>query len=149
MTGYWNREQDTRDANSDGWFRTGDLGSIDEEGYVYISDRRTDLIVSGGMNVWPSEVEYCISQMACVLDVAVVGLPHERWGQTVVALVVTSDASVSEMMVINHCRASLASFKKPTRVYFTDELPKTTSLKVSRAAVRQMIQSDQRYAEGN
>jgi fatty-acyl-CoA synthase len=138
MSGYWNQPEETATALRDGWFHTGDLGSMDAEGYVYISDRRTDLIVSGGANVYPAEVEDCITRLTGVEDVAVVGVPHDRWGQTVVAVVVTHDPEVDEGAVIEHCRTRLAGYKKPTRVVFRDSLPRTASLKVSRTAVRRM-----------
>src|SRR5690606_14645653 len=86
--GYWNLPEATAETLVDGRFRSGDLGSIDPDGYVTIADRRTDLIVSGGMNVYPSEVEECIKELPGVRDVGVVGLPHERWGKAVVAAVV-------------------------------------------------------------
>lgn len=142
MSGYWNRPEDTAKALRDGWFYTGDLGSIDAAGYVYISDRRTDLIVSGGANVYPGEVEDCISQIPGVREVAVVGVPHEHWGQTVVAVVVVDDSTVTEGVVLEHCRPRLAGYKKPTRVIFMDALPRTASLKISRAAVRTLVRGE-------
>jgi fatty-acyl-CoA synthase len=146
MSGYWNRSEETAAVLRDGWYRTGDLASIDPAGYVYVADRRTDLIVSGGINVYPSEVEDVIRAIPGVEDCAVVGLPHERWGQTVVAAV-TLDGSqpLDAAAVIEHCRAELASFKKPTEVAFLDELPRTTSLKVRRSAVRELLR--QKVAE--
>jgi acyl-CoA synthetase (AMP-forming)/AMP-acid ligase II len=139
MTGYWNRPEETANTLRDGWFFTGDLGSIDAAGYVYISDRRTDLIVSGGANVYPSEVEDCISQLAGVREVAVVGVPHERWGQTVIAAIVVDDDAVTQEVVLEHCRKLLAGYKKPTRVLVMESLPRTASLKISRAAVRAIV----------
>ena len=140
FAGYWNREEETRKAFRDGYFRTGDLGAIDADGYVYMSDRRTDLIISGGANIYPSEVEDCISGLAGVAEVAVVGAEHPRWGQTVVAVIVVSDgAQVTADDVVDHCRNHLASFKKPTRVLFMDVLPRTASQKVSRASLRELV----------
>lgn len=140
LVGYWNRPEASAAVLRDGCFHTGDLGSIDPDGYVSISDRRVDLIVSGGMNVYPFEVENCIARLAGVDACAVVGVPHPRWGQTVVAVVVrTPGAALTESDIVEHCRHYLASYKKPTRVVFVDELPRTTSLKVSRAAVREMV----------
>jgi acyl-CoA synthetase (AMP-forming)/AMP-acid ligase II len=141
FVGYWNRPDATEAAFVDGWFRTGDLGSIDAAGYVFVSERRTDLIVSGGANVYPSEVEDVIAAVPGVVEVAVVGAAHERWGQTVVAVVVREGVDQpSEDQVLDACRTHLAGYKKPTRVYFTDELPRTPSQKISRAAVRQLVQ---------
>ena len=140
MTGYWNRPDATASALRDGWYYSGDLGSIDEFDYVYINERRVDLIVSGGMNVYPSEVEACILRVPGVVACAVVGLPHERWGQTVAAAIVTDPgAAVSEFDVLDHCRKFLASYKKPTRIEFVDDLPMTTSMKVSRRLVRDSL----------
>ena len=140
MAGYWNRPDDTAAALRDGWYHSGDLGSIDEDGYIYISERRVDLIVSGGMNVYPSEVEECILRVPGVVSCAVVGLPHERWGQTVAAAVVVDPgATVTEDQIIDVCRQYLASFKKPTRVEFVAALPMTTSMKVSRRLVRDAL----------
>jgi acyl-CoA synthetase (AMP-forming)/AMP-acid ligase II len=140
FAGYWNREDETRKAILDGWFRTGDLGSIDADGYVFVSERRTDLIISGGANVYPSEVEDCISTIPGVAEVAVVGAEHPRWGQTVVAaIVVTEGADVTADDVVEHCRVHLAGYKKPTQVIFMDSLPRTASQKISRASVRELV----------
>lgn len=141
MTGYWRRPEASAEAFLDRWFRSGDSGTIDPDGYVTISDRRTNLIVSGGANVYPSEVEFCIAALPEVKDVAVVGVPHSRWGQAVVAVVVRkpNGASLSADAVIQHCRRELAGFKKPTQVLFVDELPRTASLKVSRVRLREDV----------
>jgi acyl-CoA synthetase (AMP-forming)/AMP-acid ligase II len=140
MQGYWNRPRETSAALIDGWYRTGDIGTIDPAGYVYVSDRRSDLIVSGGMNVYPSEVEACILQLPAVADCTVFGAPHQRWGQTVTAAVVrVPGAALSAEEVIAHCRSSLAGFKKPTAVHFLSELPRTTSGKVRRDATRARV----------
>lgn len=143
MAGYWNNPGATADTlRDDGWYHTGDLGTMDAQGYVYISDRRTDLIISGGMNVYPSEVEQAINELPEVADCVVVGLPHERWGQTVVAVVQPVDASadaLSAEQVINHCRSRLASYKKPTRVIFMTTLPYNAAGKVVRRTLREAI----------
>ena len=140
FSGYWNRPEATAAALVDGWFRTGDLGAIDAHGYVFVSERRTDLIVSGGANVYPSEVEDCIASVPGVLEVAVVGAEHARWGQTVVAVVVReSPDAPTEQQVLDRCRDQLAGYKKPTRVYFVDSLPRTPSQKISRASVRELV----------
>ncbi|GAA1010546.1 acyl-CoA synthetase [Acrocarpospora pleiomorpha] len=141
MTGYWRRPDATAAALAGGWYRTGDAGTIDPDGYVTVSDRRTDLIVSGGANVYPSEVEICIAAMPEVSEVAVVGVPHARWGQAVVAVVVKrpDGSHLTEDAVIQHCRRELAGYKKPTQVIFMAELPRTTSLKVSRVRLREQL----------
>lgn len=143
MTGYWNRPEETALALQDGWYRSGDVGTVDDSGYVTVSERRVDLIVSGGMNVYPSEVEDVILGIPGVVACAVVGLPHERWGQSVAAAVVTEPAApVDEQTVLDRCRDMLAGYKKPTRVEFLSALPMTTSQKVSRAAVRDRLRAE-------
>lgn len=141
VTGYWRRPEATAAAFRDGWFATGDMGSVDEEGYVTVLDRRTDLIVSGGMNVYPAEVEAVIAEVPGVDEVAVVGGPHPRWGQTVVAVLVPERGCEVDVEAVNRlCRARLAGYKKPTQVISVSSLPKTVSLKVSRAAVRHLAE---------
>lgn len=137
MRGYWRREKATAAALQDGWLHTGDLGAIDPHGYVFVTERRTDLIVTGGMNVYPSEVERFIMQLPGVHECVVVGAPHERWGQTVVAVII-GQSQTSEQEVIEACRRDLASYKKPTRVMFVEDVPRTPSLKVKRAELRDL-----------
>lgn len=140
VAGYWNNEEATRASFRDGWFFTGDLGSIDDEGYVYVTERRTDLIVSGGMNVYPSEIEYCIAELEQVAEVAVVGTPHERWGETPAAFVVLRPgAQLTQAQVIEHCSVYLARFKRPSRVHFLEELPRNASQKVLRRVLREQV----------
>jgi fatty-acyl-CoA synthase len=140
MSGYWGMPEESARVLADGWYRTGDLGTIDADGYVTLTERRVDLIVSGGMNVYPSEVEHCLASHPAVAASCVVGVPHRRWGQSVAAAVVRRrGARVTEDELVDHCRTYLASYKKPTRVVFVDALPTTTSLKTSRQAVRKML----------
>lgn len=138
MVGYWRRPEVSARTLSGGWYHSGDIGRIDHAGYVYVSERRTDMISSGGMNVYPREVEDTILQLHGVRECAVVGVPHERWGQTVVAVVV-ADRVMTADEVVEHCRARLASYKKPTRVVFMDALPKTVSDKVRRVELRAAV----------
>lgn len=141
MVGYWRNEAATQSSLRDGWYYSGDLGSIDPGGYVYISDRRSDLIVSGGMNVYPTEVEMVIAEHPAVAECAVVGVAHPRWGQAVAAAVVTHEGvSLSADDVVEHCRTRLASYKKPTTVRFLDELPRTASNKVMRHVLREIVE---------
>jgi acyl-CoA synthetase (AMP-forming)/AMP-acid ligase II len=141
MDGYWNLPEATAAALRDGWYHSGDLGSLDAAGYLYVADRRTDLIVSGGMNVYPSEVERCIAAMPGVVECAVVGVPHPRWGQTVVAAVVKADDAVlTDADVVAGCSAEMAGYTKPTSVVFMDSLPRTASLKVKRGEVRALVE---------
>jgi fatty-acyl-CoA synthase len=137
MAGYWHRPEATAQSMQDGWYYSGDIGSIDPAGYVYVRERRVDMIVSGGMNIYPAEVEGVIATLEGVEEVAVVAAPHERYGQTVAAAVVVArGARLTEADVIEHCRRHLASYKKPTVVRFVDELPKTVSMKLKRQAIR-------------
>ena len=137
MQGYWRNERATSAALAAGWYATGDLGTIDLDGYVTILDRRDDLILSGGANVYPSELERVIAALPGVRDVAVVGVDDPTWGQTPVAFVVTDPAAaLDEATVIAHCRRHLASYKKPNRVLFVDDLPRNASQKVLRSALR-------------
>ncbi|HEV7656719.1 MAG TPA: class I adenylate-forming enzyme family protein [Mycobacteriales bacterium] len=147
MAGYWQRPEVNEKVLAGGWFRSGDIGRIDPAGYVYVSERRTDMISSGGMNVYPREVEDTILQLAGVRECAVVGVPHERWGQTVVAVIV-ADGAITRERVLAHCRERLAGYKKPTRVVFTGSLPRTVSDKVRRTEIREWVTAGASGATG-
>jgi fatty-acyl-CoA synthase len=141
VVGYWNNAEATRKSFRDGWFYSGDLGAIDAGGYVYIAERRTDLIISGGMNIYPSELENCIGALDGVAEVSVVGLPHERWGETPVAFVVTAGgAIVTEEQILRHCATYLARYKHPSEVRFLDALPRNASQKVLRRVLRENVE---------
>jgi long-chain acyl-CoA synthetase len=139
MRGYWNNPQETNCVFKDGLFRTGDLGYQDANGYFYILDRRKDMIVTGGENVYSGEVEAVIYQHPSVREAAVFGIPDAQWGELVTACVVpTPDATVSTDDLISHCRRSLAHYKVPRRVHFTDtELPKGGSGKILKRILRE------------
>lgn len=139
FSGYWNNPDQTAAAFKDGRYLTGDVGWIDHAGYAYIVDRKRDMIVSGGANVYPAEVERVLSTMEGVAEIAVFGVPHDKWGETVVAAVVRRPGStISEDDVIAYCKERLASFKKPTAVRFLDELPRNPMQKVRKGDLRQM-----------
>lgn len=143
MDGYWGQPGATAETLVDGWYHSGDIGYVDPAGFVYLVERRSDLIVSGGMNVYPTEVERVIAELPGIAEVSVVGVPHERWGQTPVAVVVAeSGQTISAAEIIAHDRASLASYKKPTKVMFVDELPHTASLKIKTSDVREMARRE-------
>src|SRR5262249_23901728 len=132
MSGYWHNAEATRNAMVGSWYKSGDLGSIDPDGYVSIAARRNDLILSGGANVYPAELERVIAGYAGVKEVAVAGGPHPKWGQTPVAFVVWSGAVPPDpSAIIDYCRANLAHYKAPSRVIFIDALPRNTSDKVA------------------
>src|SRR5205807_2408851 len=123
LEGYWQQPEETAKAIADGWFHTGDGGSLDDEGYLTISDRKKDVIISGGENVSSIEVEDRLFSHPAVAEVCVIGVPDEKWGETVKALVVLKPgAKVSDAELIEHCRGDLAHFKCPTSVEFRTEL---------------------------
>jgi acyl-CoA synthetase (AMP-forming)/AMP-acid ligase II len=137
MAGYWEQPEQTAEAVHDGWFHTGDGGMIDDEHYLTISDRKKDVIISGGENVSSIEVEDCIFSHPAVAEVAVIGVPHEKWGETVMALVVVAPgATLSEDDVIEHCRGRLTHFKCPTIVEFRDGLARTATGKLQKFKLR-------------
>ncbi|MDY6861718.1 MAG: class I adenylate-forming enzyme family protein [Thermodesulfobacteriota bacterium] len=138
MQGYWKNTEDTEKALQDGWFYTGDLAKIDEDGYVYIVDRKKDIIISGGINISSREVEEVLYKHKAVNQAAVIGVPDEKWGETVKALVVLSkDFKVSERELIDFCKSNLASYKKPTSIDFLPDLPKTSSGKINKKKLRE------------
>jgi acyl-CoA synthetase (AMP-forming)/AMP-acid ligase II len=137
MDGYWQQPDQTDLAIVDGWFRTGDGGSIDDDHYVTISDRKKDVIISGGENVASIEVEDAIFQHPDVTEVAVIGIPDEKWGELVTALVVKSPGStLSEDEVIAWTRQKLAGYKCPKRVEFRDALDRTATGKLQKFKLR-------------
>jgi len=138
MAGYWGQPELTAETiDADGWAATGDLGRFDEDGYIYIVDRKRDMIVSGGYNVYPAEVENAISVLTEVQEVAVVGVPDERWGEAVKAVVVVRPGEELDAEdVVAACAERLAGYKKPRSVDFVDELPKTGSGKIMRRRIR-------------
>lgn len=138
MQGYWNMEEATADALRDGWMHTGDAASMDEEGYVYIQDRIKDMIVSGGENVYPREVENALFEHPAVVDAAVFGIPGKKFGEDVMAtLVLKEGESLTEQEVIEFCRTKLGGYKIPRRVSFMDELPRNASGKVLKKDLRE------------
>ncbi|GAB3359545.1 class I adenylate-forming enzyme family protein [Amycolatopsis echigonensis] len=136
---YWNQPEATARAYVDGWFRMGDLATADEDGYITIVDRKNDMIISGGLNVYPREVEDVITAHPDVNEVAVVGVPHEKWGEAVHACVsLRSGSTLTLEQLQQHCRDSgLATYKKPLSLEVVDEIPKTAVGKVFRRAMRE------------
>ncbi|MCG3754084.1 class I adenylate-forming enzyme family protein [Amycolatopsis sp. Poz14] len=137
MTGYWHQPEETAAfLRPDSWASTGDIGRL-TDGYLYIVDRKRDLIVSGGFNVFPSEVEKVIGALPGVAETAVVGVPDPQWGESVLAVVVREPGGgLTEEQVLAACRDSIAGYKKPRRVEFADELPKNSSGKLLRRELR-------------
>lgn len=139
MLGYLNDPERTAAAFEGGWFHSGDLGTIDDEGYISVVDRKKDMIKTGGENVASREVEEMIYRLPQVSEVAVVGLPDERWVEAVTAVVVLKDGhELTETELIAHCTAHMAHFKAPKRVIFADSLPKNPSGKLLKRQLRQM-----------
>jgi long-chain acyl-CoA synthetase len=140
MAGYFNREEETAAVLVDGWLRTGDGGYVDEEGYLFLTDRMKDMIVSGGENVYPIEVEEALAQHPAVEEVAVIGVPDERWGETVLAVVIPRDGAVTTAEeLVAFARERLAGYKLPRLVTFVDELPRTPTGKVLKRELRQQF----------
>jgi acyl-CoA synthetase (AMP-forming)/AMP-acid ligase II len=138
MDGYWNQRDATNQVFVDGWFRTGDGGVIDDEGYLTVNDRLKDVIISGGENVSSIEVEDVIFSHPAVAEVAVIGVPHEKWGETVKALVVLAPGEqISDADLIKYCRLHLAGFKTPTSIEFRTELDRTATGKLQKFKLRQ------------
>ena len=139
MAGYSNRPAETAAAlTADGWLRTGDGGFVDGEGYLFLTDRVKDMIVSGGENVYPIEVEEVLSQHPGVADVTVIGVPDPRWGETVTALVIAAPGTrpAAEDLVA-FARGRLAGYKLPRNVEFVDEFPRTPTGKVRKRDLRE------------
>ena len=137
MQGYWNKPEQTDSVLQDGWYRTGDIGYLDSEGYLYLVDRAKDMIISGGENVYCSEVEEVIYQHPKVLEATVFGVPNEQWGEQVHAVVVPRDESLTSEELIDFCRESLGGYKLPRSVEFrSTELPKSGPGKVLKRELR-------------
>jgi acyl-CoA synthetase (AMP-forming)/AMP-acid ligase II len=137
LEGYWEQPEATADAIVDGWFHTGDGGSLDDEGYLTISDRKKDVIISGGENVSSIEVEDAIFSHPDVAEVAVIGVPDEMWGETIKALVVKAEGSeLTEADLIAYCKSKAAGYKAPTTVEFRDVLARTATGKLQKFKLR-------------
>jgi acyl-CoA synthetase (AMP-forming)/AMP-acid ligase II len=137
MKGYWNKPDASAETLRGGWLHTGDIGSLDRDGYLYITDRKKDMIISGGSNIYPREIEEVICRHAAVFEVSVIGVPDDKWGEAVKALVVTHPgASTTEAEIIEHCKRHLGSYKKPQSVEFLPALPKNAYGKVLKRELR-------------
>ncbi len=140
ISGYWNNPQETAAAIRDGWFYTGDLGFLDEDRYLFIVDRKKDMVISGGVNIYTKEVETVLYRHPAVREAAVFALPDDEWGEIVTAAVsLRIGQSASEGELIDFCKGQMASFKKPKRVVFLDELPKNPSGKILKRELRREL----------
>ncbi|OPX39361.1 MAG: hypothetical protein B1H11_03340 [Desulfobacteraceae bacterium 4484_190.1] len=140
MKGYWKLPLETAKTIKNGWLHTGDLAMVDEEGYIFIIDRKNDMIISGGENIYPREVEEILYEHPSVLDAAVIGIPDQDWGESVKAFVVLKDGEkVSEAGIIDFCKKNLASYKKPKSVEFIHELPRNPTGKVLKKELKNKV----------
>jgi fatty-acyl-CoA synthase len=138
LEGYWQQPEATADALAGGWFHTGDGGSIDDDGYLSISDRKKDVIITGGENVSSIEVEDCLYALEGIAECAVIGVPDEKWGETIKAIVVVAPGTeLDEAAVIAHCKQRIAGYKAPTSVDFVDAIPRTATGKVQKFRLRE------------
>jgi acyl-CoA synthetase (AMP-forming)/AMP-acid ligase II len=138
LAGYWNQPEASAEALRDGWFHTGDGGAIDDESYLTISDRKKDVIISGGENISSIEVEDCLFSHPAVAEVAVIGVPDEKWGETVKALVVLAPgATTTEDELIAFCRERMAHYKCPRSVELRTELARTATGKLQKFKLRE------------
>jgi long-chain acyl-CoA synthetase len=139
MKGYWNRPEINAEVLRGGWMHTGDIGAFDEEGFLYLLDRKKDMIKTGSENVYSPEVESTVCAHPAVLEAAVIGIPDERWGEAVRAVVaVRPGAKLTETELIEWCRGRLTHFKCPTSVVFTESLPKGGTGKIQKTALREL-----------
>jgi acyl-CoA synthetase (AMP-forming)/AMP-acid ligase II len=138
MNGYWKMPQETAEVLKDGRYYTGDLGTRDPEGFIYIKDRSKDLIISGGFNVYPTEVENALTKHPAISEVGVFGIPDDQWGETVCAHIVLNPGESAEAEeIIDFVGNHLARYKKPRRIEFVSALPRTPSGKVLRRQLRE------------
>jgi len=144
MKEYWHLPEKTKEVIKGQWYLTGDLGRMDEDGYLYFVEREDDMIISGGENIYPLEVENVISKHEKVRSVAVVGTPHDKWGEVITAIIVKADEALTEQELDEYCMQSdeLSRYKRPKRYIFVDELPTTSSGKVDKKVLRSRWKND-------
>jgi fatty-acyl-CoA synthase len=134
---YWRLPEETANTIVDGWLHSGDMGYLDDEGYLYLVDRRKDMYISGGENVYPAEVEDVIMGFPGVADVGVIGVPDEKWGEAGMAVVVKApNTEIAAESIIEQCRGRLAKYKIPKKVAFVDQLPRTLTGKILKKELR-------------
>jgi acyl-CoA synthetase (AMP-forming)/AMP-acid ligase II len=137
LKGYWKKPEETEEVKAGGWYHTGDAASLDKEGFLYIKDRVKDMIITGGENVFPAEVENALHSHAEITDVAVIGIPDDKWGEAIKAVIVRKPgSSLSEADIIDYARTRIAGFKVPKSIDFIDELPRNPSGKILRRVLR-------------
>jgi len=139
MCGYWNRPEATAETVVDGWLHTGDVATIDEDGFITIVDRVKDMLISGGENVYPAEIENVLLGHEKIADAAVLGIPSAKWGESPLAVIVRREADLTPDEVMNHCKGKLAPFKVVKAVEFVDEIPRNPSGKILKRELREMF----------
>jgi long-chain acyl-CoA synthetase len=140
FNGYWQRERETAEAFQDGWVTVGDLVRRDSEGHIYIVDRKKDMVISGGVNVYPREIEEVLFQHPEVADAAVIGVPDEKWGESLKAFVVKrADSALDDNAVIEFCEGQISRMKTPRQIEFIDAIPRNASGKVLKTALRERV----------
>ena len=141
MAGYHNREEANAKSMYKGWYHSGDLGYFDKDGYLFVADRVDDMVISGGVNIYPREIEDFLHSHPGILDVAVLGEPDELWGERVVAVVVKKDETITEADLETYCKESdeLADYKRPRHYLFVDELPRNASGKLQKFVLRESL----------
>ena len=138
MKGYWKMPEETAEAFRDGWFHTRDMGMMDEDGFIYLMDRKSDMIISGGFNIYPREVEDVLMAHPGVAEAAVIGVPDDLWGESVKAMVVPKEGvELTGEEIVRHCKENLAGYKKPRSVDFIEEIPKNPYGKINRRALKE------------
>ena len=137
MKEYWNNPEATAEAIRDGWLYTGDVATIDAEGFVTIQDRIKDMIISGGENVYPAEVESVLARHPNIVEAAVIGQESAKWGESAVAIVVRNDEALGAAEVLDFCKDKLARFKQPVSVHFVGEVPRNPSGKILKRILRE------------
>lgn len=139
MAGYWQRPEDTRETLRDGWLYTGDMGKKDEDGYLYIADRKKDIIISGARNIYPREIEDLLHSHPAILEAAVIGVPDPYWGESVKAVIVLRPGhTLREEEVIKFCKDNLASYKKPRFIQIVPALPKNPGGKIDKRELKRL-----------
>ena len=141
MKGYWNRPEATAEAiDADGWFHTGDAGHVDADGFLFISDRVKDMVISGGENVYPAEVESVLLEHEAIREVAVIGLPDDKWGEAVTAVVALDGGGELTLKALRtFCDGRLARYKLPLRLHIVDALPRNPAGKVLKFELREQF----------
>ena len=142
LFGYWKNDKANAETLKDGWLRTGDVGRLDEDGFLTLSDRSKDVIISGGTNIYPREVEEALLTHPAVREVSAIGVPEPDWGEVVVACVVLAPGAAADDAALDaHCLAHIARFKRPKRYVYLDALPKNNYGKVLKTALREMMRT--------